>query len=224
MTIPYQNHHRLKKNQNQSNYKSKKSFSSDFDNLRNKPFWIWDKQEHLQKAIETNQNCCFNHIVGLPVKHGKEFPLFDYEKILYDTLLKESDTDNFKNKHLWIKKATGLGISEFFLRLMAWLCVRDDSYRGAQMCIVTGPNINIAIKLIKRVKAIFETKLNIIFDNKETIIELNGCSIEAYPSNHLDSYRALTNPKFISLDEADMFRKGEQVDVRPCIGEIHRQV
>ena len=41
-----------------------------------------------------------------------------------------------------------------------------------------------------------------------------GCSIEAYPSNHLDSFRSLTNPKYIFLDEADMFRKGEQEDVR----------
>ena len=39
-------------------------------------------------------------------------------------------------------------------------------------------------------------------------------SIEAYPSNHLDAYRALDNPKFILLDEADFFRKSEQEDVR----------
>ena len=82
------------------------------------------------------------------------------------------------------------------------------------MCIVTGPNIDLAIKLIKRMKDIFETKLGLIFRNKETVIELNGCTIEAYPSNHLDSFRSLTNPKFIFLDEADMFRKGEQEDVR----------
>ena len=48
---------------------------------------------------------------------------------------------------------------------------------------------------------------------KETVLELNGCSIEAYPSNHLDAYRALDNPKFILLDEADFFRKREQEDV-----------
>ena len=40
------------------------------------------------------------------------------------------------------------------------------------------------------------------------------CQIESYPSNHLDSFRSLTNPKFIFLDEADMFRKGEQEQVR----------
>jgi hypothetical protein len=36
----------------------------------------------------------------------------------------------------------------------------------------------------------------------------------AYPSNHLDAYRALDNPRFILLDEADFFRKSEQEDVR----------
>ena len=59
---------------------------------------------------------------------------------------------------------------------MAWLCVYDNNYRNCQMCIVTGPNQDIAIKLIKRLKGIFEAKLNIIFDNKETVIELNGCN------------------------------------------------
>ena len=33
-------------------------------------------------------------------------------------------------------------------------------------------------------------------------------------ANHIDSYRALDNPKFILLDESDFFRKGEQEDVR----------
>ena len=82
------------------------------------------------------------------------------------------------------------------------------------MCIVTGPNIDIAIKLIKRMKNIFERKLGLTFSDKETVLELNGGRIDAYPSNHIDSFRALDNPKFILLDEADFFRKGEQEDVR----------
>ena len=89
-----------------------------------------------------------------------------------------------------------------------------DDYKNSQMCIVTGPNINLATKLIKRLKAIFSNKLGIYFTNKETVIELNGCTIEAYPSNNIDSFRSLTNPKFIFLDEGDMFRKGEQEQVR----------
>ena len=188
------------------------------DRLRNKLFWIWNKEEHKQEDIKTKGECCFNHIIGLPRKDGIEKPLFDYEKMLYDALFISQYHNppplRFKEKHLWVKKATGLGVTEFFLRYMAWLCLRNDDYRNSQMCIVTGPNQDIAIKLIKRMKGLFEPKFGITFANKETVLELNGCSIEAYPSNHLDAYRALDNPKFILLDEADFFRKSEQEDVR----------
>jgi hypothetical protein len=85
---------------------------------------------------------------------------------------------------------------EFMLRLMAWLCTfkqtnRSGSIGNGQMCIVTGPNIDIATKLIKRLKGIFDTKLGLTFNDKETVLQLNGYSIEAYPSNHLDAYRSL---------------------------------
>ena len=43
------------------------------------------------------------------------------------------------------------------------------------MCIVTGPNIDIATKLIKRLKGIFDTKLGLTFNDKETHLQLNGC-------------------------------------------------
>jgi hypothetical protein len=82
------------------------------------------------------------------------------------------------------------------------------------MCIITGPNINIATKLIRRLKNIFERRLGIYFDNKETVLELSGCTIEAYPSNLLDAYRSLENFKFILIDEGDFFRKSGQQDVR----------
>jgi hypothetical protein len=49
--------------------------------------------------------------------------MFDYEKLLYDSLL-IADVYNplkhtFKLKHLWVKKAAGLRVTEFFLRFMA---------------------------------------------------------------------------------------------------------
>jgi hypothetical protein len=97
--------------------------------------------------------------VYLPTKDKREYPLFDYEKILYDSLM--SFVDNFKDKHLWVKKATGLGVTEFMLRLLAWLCTRDETFDGSQMCIVTGPNIEMTTKLIKRAKGIFEPKLGL---------------------------------------------------------------
>ena len=155
--------------------------------------------------------------MGLPVKDKVEHPIYDYEKILYDTLM--SVDKSFKDKHLWVLKSTGLGVTEFMLRLMAWLCTfKQTNHSGStgngQMCIVTGPNVDIATKLIKRLKGIFDTKLGLTFNYKETHLQLNGCSIEAYPSNHIDSFRALENPKFILIGEGDFFRKSEQEDVR----------
>ena len=152
-----------------------------FDKLLDKPFWIWDIHEHRLEDIRTKGKCCFNHIIGLPTKDGLEKPIFDYQELLYEALLSPDFCNplnhDFKDKHLWIKKATGLGVTEFFLRFMAWLCLRDNDYRNSQMCIVTGPNIDIAIKLIKRMKSLFERKLGLTFPSKETVLELNGCRI-----------------------------------------------
>jgi hypothetical protein len=55
--------------------------------LKDKPFWIWDTKQHKQQDIKTKGDCCFNHIIGLPRKDGTEKSIFDYEKLLYDSLL-----------------------------------------------------------------------------------------------------------------------------------------
>ena len=68
--------------------------------------------------------CCFNHAIGLPRKDGIEFQLFDYELKLFNSLS--------NNQYIfWVKKASGLGITEFVLRFMAWLATRNDTYRLA---------------------------------------------------------------------------------------------
>ena len=126
--------------------------------------------------------------------------------MLFDTLQ--------TNKHVWIKKATGLGVTKFMLRYMAWLCLRDDRLKGSQLCIVTGPRIELAITLIDRMKGLFGYDNQIQFDSKETVIKLNGVHIEAYPSGHLDAMRGLKDVSFIYLDEADFFRIGEQKNAR----------
>src|SRR4051794_8642810 len=82
-----------------------------FDICKGKPFWIWDQGQHRLQDITTKRDCCFNHIIGLPTKEKIEKPFFDYEKLLYDSLL-VNDYSNalnhaFKHKHLWVKKSTG---------------------------------------------------------------------------------------------------------------------
>ena len=54
------------------------------DKLQNKPFWIWDIEDHKLEDIRTKGECCFNHIIGLPTKDGLEKPIFDYQELLYE--------------------------------------------------------------------------------------------------------------------------------------------
>src|SRR5215212_1715323 len=181
--------------------------SSKLDRFKGLEFWIWDKAEHERRFNEWIQRglrpCCFNHAVMLPRKGDVPKPLFDYEKEIYDALQ--------QTKYIWIKKATGLGITEFMLRYTAWLCLRDDMLKGSYVCIVTGPRIELAITLINRLKSLFS---NIKFDHKETVCELNDVRIEAFPSHHLDSMRGLDRVSLILLDEGDFFPIGQQQEAR----------
>lgn len=165
--------------------------------LRGLPFYNWQNPQDTRTL---------NHVIGLPQKTGIAYPLFDYEKLVFDTLQ--------NHKHIWIKKATGLGITEFMIRYMSWLCLRDNCLSNSQMCIVTGPRIELAIELIKRMKRLFGHLASNGFDTKVTVLELNGVHIEAYPSHHLDAMRGLPNMSFIFLDEADSFPPGQQQDAR----------
>lgn len=180
--------------------------------LAGKRFYIWgDKEQHKQEYIRTKGSCCFNHIIGLPVKDRKKHPLYPYEQELFEALEQKS------KKHLWVKKATGLGITEFMLRYMTWLCVRDDKLKGSQMVILTAPRIDLAINEIERIKDLLRggpTGNRLTFDTKETVLELNGVKIEAFPSHHLDSVRGLPNVSFIFLDESDFWLPSDQQSAR----------
>lgn len=144
-----------------------------------------------------NGNCCFNHLIGLPVKNEKPLPIFDYEMDLFDIL---------KNKKLlFIKKSTGLGITEFVLRWIIYKALTDSSWKNSQVCIVTAPRLELAMTLIDRIHKMIPKA-----EHKSTRIVINSVTIEAFPSHHLDTMRGLANPKCIFLDEADFFPVSQQ--------------
>jgi hypothetical protein len=116
--------------ESQPDYSSYSSQHSELERLRGKAFYYWDSGSHKEKTKTHKGDCCFNDIIGLPTKDGIEKPMFDYEREIYWALLKPGylnsypqmknrgiPSDNvlhpFKEKHLWIKKATGLGVTEF---------------------------------------------------------------------------------------------------------------
>jgi late competence protein required for DNA uptake (superfamily II DNA/RNA helicase) len=70
-----------------------------------------------------------------------------------------------------------------------------------------------AIELCNRIRKLFEPH-GISLGGSATSMKINGVTITAYPSNHLDSMRGLDNVSFILLDEADFFPKHEQENAR----------
>jgi len=137
---------------------------------------------------------------------GIEMEFFDYE-VQIEKALNDG-------KYIWIKKSTGLGITEFMIRWIAWNCLKDDVWKNEQIDVnvvmVTGPRIDLSITIMNRLKNLF---VNHEFRSKETVCKLNGTRIEAFPSHHLSSARGL-NPRIVFLDESDFFPKGQQQEAR----------
>jgi hypothetical protein len=61
-------------------------YKDDLDVFLSKPFWIWDKKEHDKAFNETEGKCCHVDILGRPQKDGIDYPIFDYQKLIYDAL------------------------------------------------------------------------------------------------------------------------------------------
>ena len=138
----------------------------------------------------------------MPWKDGRPHIIYDYEI----EIVKYLD----KYKHIWLKKARGLGVTELLLRYMGWLSLSSDRYRGTRFVVVTGPKVKIAWDLIHRLKHLFRDY--ILEDSRLDMLVLNGVTIEAFPSNTI-SMRGYQDFKFILLDEADFFEPSEQEEV-----------
>jgi hypothetical protein len=173
--------------------------------LRNKPFWIWDQQQHRQQDIKTKGDCCFNHIIGLPQKDGHDMPLLPYQRTLYESLQ--------NHKHIWIKKSRGIGVTEFLLRYIGWSCFSKYT-ANSRVCIVTGPRIDLAEDLIARFKGLLQENFGQNDRTQSTVAIANGVRVEAFPSHHVDTMRGLDNVKFIMSDESDFYPPFQQKEVR----------
>jgi hypothetical protein len=177
--------------------------------------------EQARRIVQDNTeplDIDFQQYVGLSFEDfwnllPKKLEYTDYESELA-TILET-------NKKLWVKKATGLGITEFMVRWLAWNCVKDNIWKNGQVdvsvVIITGANQALTNKVIGRIKGLFVGKE---FKTKESLVILNGCKIEAFPTNHLEPARGL-NPKLVFLDEGDFFPLRYQDEAR-TVAERYR--
>jgi hypothetical protein len=88
---------------------------------------------------------------------------------------------------------------------MLYKATVDDSLSGSTMCILVGPNFQLALGIMDRIRNLLGRKLGLIFDTSQDKIVLNNVTILAKPSHHSDTLRSLTNVSFILLSEAPYF-------------------
>ena len=182
------------------------------------PFYRFEltREQHIAEYDKTKGRCCFNHFIGMPEKHGKVFPFFEYEKVLWHDF--EKSLNNESPQRLFaVLKATGIGMTEYIIRVMAWMAVSSNRYKGARFAIIAGIRMNIAEGAIDRFVNLFHRFpfLGIKAAKARTIV--NNVTVEAYPAVNLDAMRSFHNLAFVFVDEADFFRKSLQKSIRTVI-------
>jgi len=155
------------------------------------------KKFYCKKKDSRSKTCCFNHFVKLPEKNGIKHEIYDFQLDILDM--------TEKHRKIWIKKSAGIGITTLYLRWIAWKALTQ--WKKGNVILLTGPNMDLAIKLIKRIKELFDST---DFESKNSVIQLGNCIIEAYPSHHLASARSLVDVQCIFSDESDFYPPNQQ--------------
>ena len=172
--------------------------------FRNRPFYF---------EIDNHNgiDCCFNHLIGLPLKNDKEYPLFDYEKLIFDAIE--------QNQHVWIKKSRGIGATELILRYLAWKALSSYILNNKSIFLVSGTREEFANSIKVRLERLFERKFpKIKFDSKYTELTIgNNTWVKVFPTKRIQDLRGYTDVSFIFIDEADFFDPAEQWELEYVI-------
>lgn len=199
---------------------SNAQYDNPFKIFEGLPFYCFDltAEEHAALYRKTRSRCCWNHFVGLPEKDGKRHPLYPYEKMLFDDFMKSWRNEPFDDGKFYrffaILKATGLGMTEFCIRLMAWLATSTDQFKGKRFGIIAGIRQEIVDEILRRLVNLFERFPFLGVRQTKNKINLNGVMVEGYPAENVLALRSYANFAFILVDEADFFRKSLQKEVR----------
>ena len=111
-------------------------------------FWCYD-------PLSETESCCFWHYIfypnGGPERDGIYHPCYKYEQEILEHL-DQGQYDSTK-KMVAVYKATGLGLTELILMWILFKSATDPFFQqNEDVVIFTGPNIELAKKLIERIK------------------------------------------------------------------------
>jgi hypothetical protein len=172
--------------------------ANELDIFLNKPFWISDKETHDLEFLIEKGNCCFNHIIGLPVKNGIEHIIYDYELDVVDKI------QNHRN--VWIKKASGIGATELILRYLTWKILVNNDLEFKNIFIISGTYQQHANDVKVRMESLFRKKFpSMQLESKFTDLWIKNTNVKIFPSRNVKDLRGYTDVSYLFIDEADHF-------------------
>jgi len=180
-------------------------------------FWCYD-------PMSESEHCCWWHYTfypnGGPERDNIYHPCYKYEQEILEHLEK-GKTDSSK-RMVCVYKATGLGLTELTLLWILYKCCTDDFFQqNEDVVIFTGPNIELAKKLIERMKQFANGRID-YEDHGMYKIQIGRANIQAYPSNNIDAVRGIPRVSCVFGDEAAFFtglKDDKQIRV---VGERYR--
>jgi hypothetical protein len=187
------------------------------DKFKGLPFWIWDQEKHenefdriltqsFSKIGSEKVACCFNHLVGLPVKNSISHPIYLWQQELLNALQ--------SHKLIAILKGRGVGASEFLLRYIMWLCLKDDQLQGKSVIVVTGIREDLSLELLRRYRNLLP---DYNWNGPSNMATINQCRLIGFPSKRVKDMRGLTDVVFCVVDEFAFFDPADKQQVLPIL-------
>jgi hypothetical protein len=168
-----------------------------------KPFWMWDHDIHETEYIKTNGHCCFNHLISLPTKDDRQYPLFQFQALIFETVE--------QNQNIWIKKARGIGVTTFMIRYLAWKILSSSELDDKSIIIVSGTGEELKENINIKLQQLFEKRFPLLrLKSKYAELWLKKTWIKVMTTRNIMDINCYFDAAFLFIDEADFQDHGEQ--------------
>ncbi len=161
-----------------------------------KPFWTWDQSLHWKQYVKTNGHCCFNHLISLPTKDDKQYQLFNFQALIFNTVE--------RNQNVWIKKARGIGITTFMLRYLAWKILSSSELDDKLILIISGNREEFSENIKRKLRQLFQKRFPLLkLESKYTELWLKKTWIKVITTRNIMDIEGYFDAAYLFIDEAD---------------------
>jgi hypothetical protein len=104
--------------------------------------------------MKTDGHCYLNHLISLPTKDGRQYPLFDFQAFIFDIIE--------QNQYIWIKKSRGIGLTTIMLGYLAWKILSSIELDHKCIYIISGTSDKSTEKIDGKLKKLFEKRFPLL--------------------------------------------------------------